>query len=239
LQLALECSARSVFPEGRPSIPIPDGEWQPPVADPALLAEAERAIGRLEDYLAPIDGLKLSLRIDALLQTYFMAERDQPADELVLQLWLDALARYPEWTVAEAIAEWVANSRERPTIADLTSLCRQFTATADVELHNLRRLVNPWEQEQARMRQAEADAARQRAAERDAFNAANPDWSLGLPATGQRERPMGPAPFDRERRRRVIEDLKKFRLPDADDPRVVEAMRQMEEEARRRGSHDN
>jgi hypothetical protein len=171
--------------------------------------------------------MRLSLRIDALLQTYFMAERDQPADELVLQLWVDALARYPEWAVAEAVAEWAANSRERPTIADLTALCRQVTAYAVVELHCLRRLVDPREQEQARARQAEADAVRQRAADRDAFNAANPDWTLGLPKHEPRQRPMESEPFDKERHRRVIEDLKNFRLPAADDPRVVEAMRQM------------
>jgi len=114
-------------------------------------------------------------------------------------LWIDALAWAPEWAVTEAIAEWFANSRVRPTGADLVALCRERTADADVELFCLRRLVNPWEQERARARQAEAEAVRQRAAEREAFNAANPDWTLGLPQQQRRMRPV---------------------------PRVVDAMRQ-------------
>jgi hypothetical protein len=232
LRLALEWSARSVYPEGRPSIPIPNGEWQPPVADAALLAEAERQIGGLEDYLAPINPVRLSLRIDALLRTYWMAESEyQFADELTMQLYVEALARYPEWAVHEAIADWFGNVPRRPSGADLANLCRAAVASASVELDALRRVVNPWEQEQARLRRKEAEAERQRAVEREAFNTANPGWTTGLPHEEPRERPMEPEPFDKGRYRAAIEQLKNFRLPDPDDPKVLERMRRWEEGA--------
>jgi hypothetical protein len=217
----LVMSARSVYPEGSPPISIAHEDWQPPLADAALLAEADAQIGRLEYYLAPINKQRLLARISALLAQYYVAEIDLPADEMVLQMWVEALQRFPEWAVAEAISDWVARSRERPKIADIVLSCRALTGDAAVELHCLRRLVNPREQEQARARQAEAEAERQRAAEREAFLAANPDWTVGLPQHQPRERPMEPEPFDKGRYRAAIEQLKNFRLPDPDDPRVL------------------
>lgn len=226
LESALEHSVLLIFPEDRPPKQIADGAWLPPVADAALLAQADAQIGRLEDYLAPINPVRLTLRISTLLRQYWVQGGDDFSDELSLELWIDALAWAPEWAVAEAIAEWFANSRVKPTGADLVALCRERTADADVELFCLRRLVNPWEQEQARARQAEADAARQRAAEREAFNAANPDWTLGLPRQQRRMRPVELEPFDTKRHRAVLEELKKFRLRAARHRRVIEAMRQ-------------
>jgi hypothetical protein len=234
-------SARSVYPQGSPPISIAHEDWQPPVADAALLAGANAQIGRLEDYLAPIDRKKLVVRILGLLQDFWVPEVDDLAREVNLQMWVNGLAEFPEWAVEEALQQRFNTSEERPkTVAPIRQLCRALTGDASVEQQCLRRLVDPWEQEQARARQAEADAVRQRAAEREAFNAANPDWTLGLPRSGQRERPIEPEPHDPERRRAALESLKGFRLLDADDPRVVEAMRQMEdEEARGRGSHDD
>jgi hypothetical protein len=218
-------SARSVFPEGSPPISIAHEDWQPPVADAALLAEAERAIGQLEDYLAPIPRGRLVPRILALLAQYYVAEVDLLADEMVLQMWVDQLVRFPEWAVAQAMGDWVGKSRERAKIADIVLSCRALTGDENVELHCLQRLVR--EQEQARARRAEAEAVRQRAAEREAFNAANPDWTLGLPKHEQRERPMEPEPFDRERYRAALDELKTLPpFPAPDDPRVIEAMRQ-------------
>jgi hypothetical protein len=219
---SLVMSARSVFPEGSPPISIAHEDWQPPVADAALLGEAERAIGQLEDYLAPIPRGRLVPRILALLAQYYVAEVDLLADEMVLQMWVDQLVRFPEWAVAEAIGDWVGKSRERPKVADIVLLCRALTADENVELHCLQRLVR--EQEQARARQAEAAAVRQRAAEREAFNAANPDWTLGLPKHQQRERPMEPEPYDYRAALKELANLPPFPAPD--DPRVIEAMRQ-------------
>jgi hypothetical protein len=231
LRLALEWSARSVWPAENRSISIPNREWQPPLADAELLDQAHAAIGRLEDYQAPINPVRLSLRISTLLRQYWVSEEEQHADELSMQLWLDTLGYFPEWAVAEAIVEWFGNRHGKPKGVDIAELCRASIASASVELHSLRRLVNPWEQEQARLRHKEAEAERQRAAEREAFNAANPSWTVGLPQQAPRERPMEPEPFDKERYRKVLAQLKNFRLPDPDDPRVLERMRRAEEEA--------
>jgi hypothetical protein len=224
-------SARSVFPEGSPPISIAHEDWQPPVADAALLAEAQRAIGQLEDYLAPISADRLVPRILALLAQYYVAEIDLVADELVLQMWVDQLMRFPEWAVGQAMGDWVARSRERPKISDIVLLCRSLTADENVALQCLQRLVDRREQEAARERRAEAEAKRRREAERAAFTAANPDWTLGLPQDERRERPVELEPFSSARYRAALEELKTLPpFPAADDPRVVEQMRQMEEE---------
>jgi hypothetical protein len=227
----LAISVRMLFPEGSGPITILDAEWQPPLADAELLADARVAIGRLEDYLAPINPVRLSLRISVLLTQYWTPELGEAESELLLEMWVNQLQWFPEWAVIEAIGQWFGNCKGKPECVDLVRLCRELTGDASAELHNLRRVVDPWEQEQARLRLKATEAERQRAAEREAFLAANPDWTLGLPDTGPRLRPLEPEPFDKERHRQALEQLKHFRLPDPDDPRVVERMRRWEEEA--------
>jgi hypothetical protein len=114
----------------------------------------------------------------------------------MLEAWVEDLAAFPEWAIAEALRQWRQNSRRRPTSADIVQPCRALVGDEQCELACLRRLVDPKEQERARARRTEAEAERQRDSDRRAFLAANPGWTAlpGVSDAERRERPMEPDP---------------------------------------------
>ena len=76
---ALSQSERRLFPDGQDPISIPDPDWQPPVVDAAVLAEARAAIAEHARYLTPIDPERLSTRIAAMLANCSYVEYVEPA----------------------------------------------------------------------------------------------------------------------------------------------------------------
>jgi hypothetical protein len=112
--------------------------------------------------------------------------------------------RYPADVVRSACRRWARRGTFWPALAELIAECDALVRERRILLRDLERGPN------VHKPTAEEIAERQRAAERNAFNAANPDWTLGLPRE-PRQRPIEPEPVDHSAAmKRVAEGLKNF-----------------------------
>lgn len=130
---------------------------------------ARIAIVEHEVWLKPAERRWLTARIMSLLAHFWIAELGDELQTLIAADFIDALSPYPRWAVQQVCRDVIASARRtRPTPGDLVQGCRELTARQSAALHNLRRLVDPVEQERARKR---SEAARRRAEEIAAWKA--------------------------------------------------------------------
>jgi hypothetical protein len=111
-----------------------DPEWQPPAADPGMLALAETVIAAYQRYLAPVDDAEwLTARIGALMHHGFV-ERVEPATlRLVIADWVEGLRRFPQWAIAAAAAE-LLSAPGRITLSAMAQACRAEVGDTRLEL---------------------------------------------------------------------------------------------------------
>jgi hypothetical protein len=223
----LQFGVKTEIPEdGSNPTPLPNGRWFPPPATAEQMADAIAALAEYEVWLAPARKEWLSARMKALFARFWIADLDASTHGFVFADTLYAVREFPEWAIAEVCHEWIANKTTRPHAAELVGRCRQLVAADAVTLHNLRRFVDPNEQQRAPRREAERrqrqaaytaernekiaaiEAQKRREAEAFAWRAENPNVSRGDPQPSVR--PLEREPASAAKRREVAGELATF-----------------------------
>jgi hypothetical protein len=119
-----------------------EAPWTPPTNLPAaVISEARGALVELDRYLEPAAPSNTLARVMALLEHYFVVDRDPRVQKGIAYDWAEDLAEFPEWAVHEAARKWRRMETKRPTPAHIRDLCLRLTREPVKQRNRLREML--------------------------------------------------------------------------------------------------
>jgi hypothetical protein len=196
---------------------IDGGEWDGYVAAYRFIAappadELERARELAAAMLIPAPRERITAALGKM--RYLTVARDQGHIDLgpMILAYADELRAYPLDVVEEVIAAWTGHHRFWPSFTELRMPAERLMAPRRALARALEEGYRP---------PPPAEQEPPPPTEEDKARVAAMVASLGPPSR-RRERRIEAEPMTAEDRRRVFEESRNFRLPDADDPKDLE-----------------
>jgi hypothetical protein len=142
---------------------------------------------------------------------------------IVFAVYTDELKRYPMDAVREVLREWPRSQRFWPSMAELTERLEHIVTPRRTLRDTLRRGY--------RKPETSPDWIPPTADEKAAVEGYLAAHGFSGDKPYRRERPLESEETTRQKRQEVAAELRSFRLPDVDDPRVQARLREMGETA--------
>ncbi|MFQ5535619.1 MAG: hypothetical protein ACE5EM_12450 [Sphingomonadales bacterium] len=113
---------------------------EPVTAD--LLAEVRARIPEFEAGLIPAERGYVLARIMALMEHFYVPDREQQVEKIIAGDWAEHLAEYPSWVIDDVVRRWLRGERKRPTIAEFRERCDSAVWRVRRDLRDMKRLLD-------------------------------------------------------------------------------------------------